>query len=120
MVEELRYLNGDLRKGAGKAEVPAEDDNHKVQDLKCRFNSQRCNFIRQCIYSLHGALRSGFCSTCSEPHQTAIGLDWQGLESDAAQRFKVASLMRQTLALNCLNYGKTFKLLYIIGMRYLA
>lgn len=89
MVQELRHLNEDLKRCLEKTEVPAEDDSHKIQHLKRRFNAERCNFIRQCIYSFHGALQSGFCCSCSEPHQAAIGLGWEGFESDAAKHFKV-------------------------------
>ncbi|KAF2798221.1 hypothetical protein K505DRAFT_268188 [Melanomma pulvis-pyrius CBS 109.77] len=90
VVEDLRYWNEDLRRSLEKSEVPAEDDSRKVQDLKRRFNSQRCNSIRQCLISLHRALESGLRCACSPPHQAAIDLDWTMSESDIAKTFKVA------------------------------
>ena len=90
VVEDLRHWNEDLRRSLEKPEVPAEDDSRKVQDLKRRFNIQRCNSIRQCLSSLHRALKSGFRCACSPPHQAAIDLDWAAYESDTAKTFKAA------------------------------
>ena len=90
VVEDLRRWNEDLRRSLEKSEVPAEDDSRKVQDLKRRFNIQRCNSIRQCLSSLHRALESGFRCACSPPHQAAIDLDWTMYESDIAKTFIVA------------------------------
>ncbi|KAF9641769.1 hypothetical protein BFW01_g1752 [Lasiodiplodia theobromae] len=90
VVEDLRHWNEDLRRLLENSEVPAEDDSRKVQDLKCRFDVQRCNSIRKCLSSLHRALESGFRCVCSPPHQAAIDLDWTTHESDTAKPFKVA------------------------------
>jgi hypothetical protein len=90
VVEDLRHYNEDLRRCLEKPEVPSEDDSRKVQDLKRRFNTQRCNSIRQCLSSLHRALESGFRCACLPPHQAAIDLDWRAYEADATRSFKVA------------------------------
>jgi hypothetical protein len=90
VVEDLRNWNDDLRRSLEKSEVPAEDDSRKVQDLKRRFNLQRCDSIRRCLRSLHRALESGFHCACLPPHQAAIDLDWTAYESDTAKPFKVA------------------------------
>lgn len=90
VVEDLRHWNEDLRRSVEKPEVPAEDDSFKVQYLKRRFNIERCNSIRQCLSSLHRALEFGFRCGCSPPHQAAIDLDWEAIESDTVKPFKVA------------------------------
>ncbi|KAJ5435680.1 hypothetical protein N7445_006565 [Penicillium cf. griseofulvum] len=90
VVEDLRHWNEDLRRSVEKPEVPAEDDTGKVQYLKRRFDIERCNSIRQCLSSLHRALDFGFRCACSPPHQAAIDLDWEVIESNAAKPFKVA------------------------------
>ncbi|KAH0560047.1 hypothetical protein GP486_003434 [Trichoglossum hirsutum] len=89
-VEDLRRWNEDLRRSLERPEIPAEDDSRKVQDLKRRFNLNRCNSIRQCLSSLHRVLESGFRCACSPPHQAAIDLDWAAYESDTARTFGVA------------------------------
>ncbi|CAI7662833.1 unnamed protein product [Penicillium glandicola] len=90
VVEDLRHWNDDLRRSVEKPEVPAEDDSGKVQYLKRRFNIERCNSIRQCLSSLHRALEFGFRCACLSPHQAAIDLDWEAIESNAAKPVKVA------------------------------
>ncbi|KAF4536851.1 uncharacterized protein LTHEOB_11858 [Lasiodiplodia theobromae] len=90
VLEDLRHWNEDLRRLLENSEVPAEDDSRKVQDLKRRFDVQRCNSIHKCFSSLHRALESGFRCVCSPPHQAAIDLDWTTHESDTAKPFKVA------------------------------
>lgn len=90
VIEDLRRWNEDLRRSLEQSEVPAEDDSRKVEDLKRRFSIQRCSSIRQCFSSLHRALESGFCCTCSPPHQAAIDLDWAAYDSGMANQFKVA------------------------------
>ncbi|KAJ5173649.1 uncharacterized protein N7500_001580 [Penicillium coprophilum] len=90
VVEELRHWNEDLRRSVEKPELPAEDDTGKVQNLKRRFNIERCNSIRQCLSSLHRALEVGFRCACSPPHQAAIDLDWEAIESQTAKSLKVA------------------------------
>ncbi|KAJ5084247.1 hypothetical protein NUU61_008826 [Penicillium alfredii] len=90
VIEDLRHWNDDLRRSLEKPELPAEDDSGKVQDLKRRFNIQRCNSVRQCLSSLHRALESGFRCACSPPHQVAIDLDWTKYEAHTAKPFNVA------------------------------
>ncbi|KGO69637.1 hypothetical protein PEX1_091460 [Penicillium expansum] len=90
VIEDLRHWNEDLRRSVEKPELPAEDDSGKVQYLKRRFNIERCNSIRQCLSSLHRALEFAFRCACSPPHQAAIDLDWEAIESNAAKTFKVA------------------------------
>ncbi|EFQ96821.1 hypothetical protein MGYG_08744 [Nannizzia gypsea CBS 118893] len=90
LVDDLRHWNEDLRNALEKAEIPAEDDSGKVQDLRRCFSLQRCDSIRQCLGSLHHALRSRFQCACPTPHQAAINLDWPAYEADVNKPFKVA------------------------------
>ncbi|KAK2877138.1 hypothetical protein FQN49_001382 [Arthroderma sp. PD_2] len=89
VIDDLRHWNEDLRKALETAELPAEDGSVKVLELKRRFSAQRCDSIRQCLSSLHRALKSGFRCVCSTPHEAAISLDWP-YEADATKPFKVA------------------------------
>lgn len=90
VIDDLRRWNDDLRRAVEKPEMPAEDDSGTVQKLKRRFNIERCNSIRQCLSSLHRALERGFGCACSPPHQAAIDLDWETIESSEAKSFKIA------------------------------
>ncbi|SPO04608.1 uncharacterized protein DNG_07293 [Cephalotrichum gorgonifer] len=90
LVADLRHWNDDLRRALEKPEIPLEDNGRKVQDLKKRFNPQRCTSIRQCLSSLHRALKSGFGCACLHPHKAAISLDWNAYQSDLTRSFEVA------------------------------
>ncbi|TGJ82728.1 hypothetical protein E0Z10_g6058 [Xylaria hypoxylon] len=90
VLESLRHWNENLRRVVEKTELPEEDDSSQIQELKLRFNPQRCSSIRKCLGSLHRALGAGLCCACPSPHQAAVGLDWKAYESDEMQVYKVA------------------------------
>ncbi|KAK4207499.1 hypothetical protein QBC37DRAFT_93067 [Rhypophila decipiens] len=95
VIEDLRHWNEEFRRAVEKAEVPAEDDSRKVQDLVRRFNMQRCNSIRRDLNRLHQALESGFQCACSPAHCGAINLDWRAIESDTDRTFQLAFSYQQ-------------------------
>ncbi|GAW16185.1 hypothetical protein ANO14919_056080 [Xylariales sp. No.14919] len=90
LLEDLRHCNEDLRRVVEKAELPEEADSSKIQELKLRFNPQRCSSIRKCLTSLHRALGAGLSCACPSPHQAAVDLDWEAYESDETRVYKVA------------------------------
>ncbi|KAI0415958.1 hypothetical protein F5X98DRAFT_206244 [Xylaria grammica] len=90
LLEDLKHCNEDLRRVVEKAELPEEADSSKIQELKLRFNPQRCSSIRKCLTSLHRALGAGLSCACPSPHQAAVDLDWEAYESDKTRVYKVA------------------------------
>jgi hypothetical protein len=77
LVEELQYWNTALKNCFEKPEVPAEDDDCKVQELQARFNPKHCDSIRDNIQALHGALKDSWNCGCPCSHHASIDLNWQ-------------------------------------------
>ncbi len=94
LIDDLRKWNEDLRRCLEKAEVPAEDESRRVQNLKDRFNPKRCTMIRERMRSLHRALGSSLGCACSLPHVVTVNLDWTAYEKDMSGTVEVAMSYR--------------------------
>jgi hypothetical protein len=77
VVEELQYWNTALKNCFEKPEVPAEDEDTKVQELQAQFNSKYCDSIRENVGTIHEALKDGWKCGCPCSHHATIDLGWQ-------------------------------------------
>jgi hypothetical protein len=77
LIDQLQYWNTALKNCFERPEVPAEDEDTKVQELQARFNPKHCDSIRENVQAIHGVLKDGWNCMCPCSHHAAIDLDWQ-------------------------------------------
>jgi hypothetical protein len=96
LVDELQYWNTALKNCFEKPEVPAEDEDPKVQELQARFNPKHCDLIRDSVQAIHGVLKDGWNCVCPCSHHAAIDLDWQPQKPALPSVFDIVISFRDT------------------------
>jgi hypothetical protein len=96
LIEELQYWNTALKNCFEKPEMPAEDDDSKVQELQARFNHKHFDSIRENVQALHTALKDSWNCGCPCSHHASIDLDWQSGLSSRISEFDIAFSFRDT------------------------
>lgn len=96
LIDELQYWNTALKNCFEKPEVPAEDEDTKVQELQASFNPKYCHSIRVNVQAIHGALKESWNCPCQCSHHATIGLDWQSAEPNLNSVFDIALSFRDS------------------------
>ncbi|OCL12217.1 hypothetical protein AOQ84DRAFT_386279 [Glonium stellatum] len=94
LVDQLQYWNTALKNCFEKPEVPAEDEDTKVQELQARFNLKLCDSVRENVQAIHEVLKDSWNCVYPCPHYAAIDLCWQPKEPAAPSVFDMALSFR--------------------------
>ena len=96
LIDQLQYWNTALKNCFERPEVPAEDEDTKVQELQARFNPKHCDSIRENVRAIHGVLKDGWNCMCPCSHHAAIDLDWQPEKPTLPSVFDIALSFQDT------------------------